>query len=230
MVKRIIIPRMVRALGTEGGHMSVNGITTNVYATDTYQAYASKNTKEKAETTTTENTSQAAESGVVYEPSKETTTTTKKTSKAADPALVAKLKADAEARTAQFRSLVEQLIMKQGNAYGQATDMWKFLASGKFTVDAQTKAQAQADIAEDGYWGVEQTSSRIYDFAFALAGDDEEKMEEMRAAFEKGFEQAKETWGGELPEISQKTYDAVMKKFDDYAASKKTTTVEEAEQ
>lgn len=206
--------------------MSVNGVTTNVYATDTYQAYASKNTKAKAETTTTENTSAAAESGVVYEPSNETTTTTKKTSKA-DPALVAKLQAEAEERTAQFRSLVEQIIMKQGNTYGQATDIWKFLASGDYTVDAQTKAQAQADIAEDGYWGVEQTSSRIYDFAVALAGDDAEKMEEMRAAFEEGFEQAKEAWGGELPEISQKTYDAVMKKFDDFAESKKTTTVEE---
>lgn len=39
-----------------------------------------------------------------------------------------------------------------------------FLASGNFTVDAATKAQAQADIAEDGYWGVSQTSQRLFDF------------------------------------------------------------------
>ena len=39
-------------------------------------------------------------------------------------------------------------------------------------------------------------------------------MEEMRSAFLKGFNKAKETWGGELPEISQRTYDAVMEKFD----------------
>ena len=31
--------------------------------------------------------------------------------------------------------------------------------------------------SEDGYWGVKQTSSRIFDFAMALAGDDEEKMQ-----------------------------------------------------
>ena len=36
-------------------------------------------------------------------------------------------------------------------------------------------------------------------------------------AFKKGFKQAEETWGGELPEISQKTYDAVLEKFDAWA-------------
>ena len=128
------------------------------------------------------------------------------------------LKADAEARTAQLRSLVEKIMLGQGNAIGTADDIWSFLRTGNFTVDAATKAQAQADIAEDGYWGVEQTSSRILDFAKALTGGDPDKIEEMREAFEKGFKQATETWGGELPEISQRTYDATMKKFDDWAA------------
>ena len=36
----------------------------------------------------------------------------------------------------------------------------------------------------------------------------------MKNAFLKGYEQAEETWGGKLPEISQKTYDAVLAKFD----------------
>ena len=48
----------------------------------------------------------------------------------------------------------------------------------------------------------------------------------MRAAFKKGYEQAEKTWGGKLPEISQKTYDAVMKGFDDLAAK----AAQEAEQ
>ena len=33
-------------------------------------------------------------------------------------------------------------------------------------------------------------------------------------AFKKGYEQAEKTWGGELPEISKKTYDAVLDKFE----------------
>lgn len=46
---------------------------------------------------------------------------------------------------------------------------------GDFTVDAATKAQAQKDISEDGYYGVKQTSERLFDFASALAGDDVER-------------------------------------------------------
>ena len=122
-----------------------------------------------------------------------------------------------------MRSLVEKLISGQGNAIGNADDdsIWSFLRKGNFTVDAATKAQAQADIAEDGYWGVEQTSDRILDFAKALTGGDPDKIEEMRSAFEKGFKEATGAWGKELPEISQKTRDAVNKKFEDYYNSKK---------
>ena len=43
----------------------------------------------------------------------------------------------------------------------------------------------------------------------------------MRAAFEKGFKAATKAWGKDLPDISQKTYDAVMKKFDDWAGVNK---------
>lgn len=193
--------------------MSVNGITSGTDAYSAYTATASKSTAAATETTTT---TQTTEAGAIYEPSNETASTTKKTYKT-DSATIAKLKADADARTAQLRSLVEKMMTKQSQTYGNANDIWQFLASGNYTVDAATKAQAQADIAEDGYWGVSQTSSRILDFATALTGGDPDKIEEMRAAFKKGYEQAEKTWGGQLPEISQKTYDAVMEGFDKLA-------------
>ena len=138
------------------------------------------------------------------------------------------MKKDTEARTAQLRSLVEKMMTTQGSKIGQADDMWKFLAKGNFTVSADVKAQAQADIADDGYWGVEQTSDRIVEFAKALTGGDASKMEEMKAAFEKGFKAATGAWGSKLPDISNKTYDAVMKKFDDWAG-KTTETPETTE-
>lgn len=197
--------------------MSVNGVSSS---TNAYAAYSSTATK-AAKTTDAAATGKTNETGVVYEPS-----SASKMSDSERAALVQKLKADVESRTNQLTDLVHQMISKQGNAYGQANDIWKFLASGDFTVDAQTKAQAQADIAEDGYWGVNQTSSRIFDFAMALAGDDEEKMQEMKSAFEKGFKMAEKKWGGELPEISQQTYDAVNKKFEEYFASKKEVVTE----
>lgn len=196
--------------------MSVNGITNY---SSTYGSYETtkKTTGDKEVKNNNTTTETAADSGVVYDPSGTNTSAgTKKTYKQ-DTALVNKLKADAEARTAQLQSLVEKIMLGQGNAIGTADDIWSFLRTGNFTVDAATKAQAQADIAEDGYWGVTQTSDRIVDFAKALCGGDPDKIEEMRNAFEKGFKQAEKTWGGKLPEISQKTYEAVLEKFDSWA-------------
>lgn len=196
--------------------MSVNGITSSTEAYSTYTTAAASKTTASAAATDTKAAQQTTEAGAVYEPSNETASAAKKTYKA-DSATIAKLKADADARTEQLRSLVEKMMSKQTETYGKANNIWQFLASGNYTVDPATKAQAQADIAEDGYWGVSQTSSRILDFATALTGGDPDKIEEMRAAFKKGYEQAEKTWGGKLPEISQKTYDAVMDGFDKLA-------------
>ena len=133
-------------------------------------------------------------------------------------ALVAQLKADSEAQVKSLMDIVNKTISGQGKAFGIASgdDMWKFLASGNFTVDAETKAQAQKDIAEDGYWGVEKTSDRIVDFAKALSGGDEKKADELIGAFKKGFDQATKAWGKTLPDISQRTYDRVLEKMDNW--------------
>lgn len=193
--------------------MSVNGIAS---ANDTPSAYVSSKPKSTKVDKTTEKTAENV--GAVYEPSKESSkASTKKYTP--DTNMIAKLKADADAKTAQLQSLVEKMLTKQGQAYCQANDIWSILSSGDFTVDPATKAQAQADIADDGYWGVSQTSQRILDFATALTGGDPDKIEEMRSAFEKGYKQAEEIWGGKLPDISKKTYDAVMQGFDKLAGN-----------
>lgn len=209
--------------------MSVNGITSTPQATAAYNSYSATENTKAAETNETKKSENAAEAGAVYEPSKETATDSAKKTYKPDTNLVNKLKADAEARAAQLRSLVEKMMAGQADTYGKANDIWSFLREGKFTVDPATKLQAQADIAEDGYWGVKQTSERILDFAKALTGGDPSKIEDMRAAFEKGYKQAEKTWGGKLPDISRQTYDAVMKGFDDMAAAEKVTKTETAD-
>lgn len=187
--------------------MAINSITNSVAAqqASTYTAAKTDYTKKKSES------SAKTDTGVVYEKSSDQTsgTVTKKT----DYALVNKLKADAEERTSQLRSLVEKMMTKQGVAIGTADSMWSFLAKGDFTVDEATRAQAQADIADDGYWGVDQTSDRILDFAKALSGNDPEKADLLLDAFKKGFKEATKSWGQDLPDISQRTYDAVVEKF-----------------
>lgn len=197
--------------------MAINSVTGTPVST-TQQTTTYNNTKkssETAEAASTASTAAAKDTGVIYEKSSDqTTSSTGTVSKKSNSAIIAQLKADAEQRTAQLQSLVEKMMTKQGTAIGQADSMWSFLAKGDFTVDAETKAQAQADIAEDGYWGVEQTSDRILDFAKALAGDDPDKADELLEAFKKGYEQATKSWGQDLPEISKNTYDAVLEKFD----------------
>ena len=187
--------------------MAINSITNSVAAqqASTYTAAKTDHTEKKSESSTKTDT------GVVYEKSSGQTsgTVTKKT----DYALVNKLKADAEQRTSQLRSLVEKMMTKQGVAIGTADSMWSFLAKGNFTVDEATRAQAQADIADDGYWGVDQTSDRILDSSKALSGNDPEKADLLLDAFKKGFKEATKSWGQDLPDISQRTYDAVVEKF-----------------
>ncbi len=197
--------------------MTVNGITNT---SDVYSYKPQENTEAAKQVKAAENTTSKAseDSGVVYEPTLEMPTKTYK----ANEEIINKLKLDAQNRIDQLQNIVNQLISKQADASGKATDIWGFLREGKFTVDPETKAQAQADIAEDGYWGVKQTSDRIIDFAMALTGGDPSKVESMRDAFKKGYEQAEETWGGKLPEISQRTYDAVMKRFDELAEPTET--------
>lgn len=194
--------------------MSVNGISgvgTNAY--ETLPINQAENTKPAEET---KDNNEKGENGVVYEPSKDSANVPLK-KYVQNTELVNKMKADAAEHSKQLQNIVQQLMTKQGQTFSVANDMWQFLASGKFEVDAATKAQAQEDISEDGYWGVKQTSGRILDFATALTGGDPSKIEDMRAAFKKGYEQAEKIWGGELPEISKQTYDAVMAGFDKMA-------------
>lgn len=136
--------------------------------------------------------------------------------------LVQSLKVDLDNQMSRFTNMMMKTFQKQGITANQANgnDFWKMIASGNFTVDSQTRAEAQEAISENGYWGVSQTSQRIFDFAYALAGDDVDKMKEMQAAVEKGFQQAGAAWGGELPSICGNTHTAVSKLFDDYYAQR----------
>ena len=134
----------------------------------------------------------------------------------ADKKQIDQIKAVFESKKKQLQDVVDKLISKQGRSFDVANGKnLKNMYAG-LTVDAKTRAQAQADIAEDGYWGVTQTSQRIFDFAMALSGGDPEKMEQMRTAFEKGFKKATKAWGDALPDICHRTYDAVESLFDDY--------------
>lgn len=108
---------------------------------------------------------------------------------------------------------INDLMVQLFNKFGQSTDIE--IGDGK-TIDLQhmTPDEAQKLIADDGYWGVEQTSQRIVDFAKAQIGTDLSKFEKVKDAIMRGFNSAKEAFGGFLPDISQKTIDTVVSKLD----------------
>ncbi len=191
--------------------MGVNGVT------GVGQTYESGSTsKAKASQNAEKNqTKQEDTSAAVYEKS-ETIPETPKKIYTRDEVSVNRLMAEVDRRTQSLRELVQRLIIKQGETFTDATDIYQKLREGKVQVDDATRAQAQKDIAEDGFWGVEQTSGRMVEFAKALSGGDPAKANEMIAAVKKGLEEAKKAWGGDLPEISQKTVDATIKKLEEW--------------
>ena len=90
------------------------------------------------------------------------------------------------------------------------------IKDGTIEVDDETAAEAAKEVADDGYWGVEQTSERMFSFAKALAGNDPSKADSMLDALQKGYDEAAKQWGGELPEICKKTLEATQKKLTDW--------------
>lgn len=187
--------------------MSVNGVTgvTSAYATTNTSTSSAK----AAETAAEKNN--AEDKGVVYEPSS-TKATDSDSKKVTDySSIVANMKQELSNHNKQLQNLVDQLLSKQATKYTSLADMFKNLE-----VDPATRAQAQEDIGEDGYWGVEQTSDRLVSMAKALSGGDPTKADEMINAIKKGYDQATKAWGDKLPDICQQTIDAATQKMTEW--------------
>ena len=129
-----------------------------------------------------------------------------------DKTAVDKLKAEAEQRHANLRNMVKELLKRQGLTFKDVFEDGK-----EVKVDEQTRLEAQASIEEGEEYSVDAVATRIVDFAKAISGGDKAQIGKLKAAIEDGFKQAKEALGGDLPEISQKTYDEVMKRMDEWA-------------
>jgi len=110
-----------------------------------------------------------------------------------------------------LRGLVLNIFKEQGIDYKIATD------NSEIDISTVTPEEAQELIADDGYFGVEKTSERIFNFAVGMAGGDPSRINTIREGVENGFQEALDAFGGWLPDISYDTYDAVMKKLDDWA-------------
>lgn len=116
------------------------------------------------------------------------------------------IRSAAEQAYANLRALVEQLLKDQNKSREKAQGV-----SGVSGVN-----EAQKAVSEDGEFGVKAVSDRIVQFAIAISGGDRTKYETLKAAIDKGFQQASKALGGELPAISQQTYNEVMRKLENW--------------
>ena len=150
-----------------------------------------------------------------------------------DNVTIEKLKAEAELRTAQLRSVVEKMMLKQGQQFTTLSDAFDMIEEGIITVDDEVAKEAAEEISEDGYWGVNQTSDRLFSFAKALAGNNPANADKMLEALQKGYDAATASWGGELPELCKQTLEATQKKLTEWrdslnAENEPTDTTQEA--
>lgn len=206
--------------------MNVNGVA-GYSKLDAYSAYAPTASKSNnSESKETEANALDSAVAAVYEKSADNASTESVVKKyVPNEALIEQLKADQEAAQNQLMSYVQKSLMGQGNALATSDDIWQFLASGNFTVDEAARAEAQKSLEDGGYWSVEKTSDRIVEFAKALTGGDPSKVEDMRKAIDDGFKEATKAWGKELPEITNKTYDAIQEKLNKWAEEAKASEV-----
>ena len=127
---------------------------------------------------------------------------------------ISSLIAESKRQTDEFMNLVRGLITKQGLDFSKVVR-----GEQRLTVeDPQTIADAKAAIAPDGEYGIKKTAENILNFAKNFLSADPSKFELIRDSIIKGFEAAKQVLGGVLPDISNQTYDVIMKELDRWKA------------
>jgi hypothetical protein len=75
---------------------------------------------------------------------------------------------------------------------------------------------AKAAVDEGGEYSVDNVATRIMDMAKALSQGDESRFSLLKGAVEEGFKYVTDLYGDKTPEITKKTYEEVMARFDNW--------------
>ena len=116
-----------------------------------------------------------------------------------------------------LRGLVLNIFEKQGIDYKLKVD--DSAKTSEIDLSTITQTEAEELVADDGYFGVESTSERIFNFAVGIAGNDPSRLDAIKEGVQQGFNEALDAFGGWLPDISYETFDTVMNKLDEWAES-----------
>ena len=174
--------------GVAGGYSSVDAVKA---------AADEKKTEGKVESASTSKTPDVD----TYEPTQKRLSSTQ-------------LKQIQDQQMASFTRMLDGMLTSQAKKAKLASNGLSADLFSDLTVTPEQKLAAQQAISEDGEWGVNAVATRIVDMCVSLSGGDSSKLSEMRAAVEKGFQQAGAQWGTSLPSICQDTHEEINKRFD----------------
>lgn len=122
---------------------------------------------------------------------------------------LAKMLEESDSKAQAIIDLIRPLVEQQGLNFAKVVSGEQRLSVDPATIDA-----AKAAIADGGEFSVQKTAERILSFAKAAIGGDPSRLDAIRAAVEKGFQQSQDMLGGALPEISRKTHDLIQSTFE----------------
>lgn len=131
--------------------------------------------------------------------------------------IIQQLKDSEEQRVKAFQETIKSMLAQQGENVNLT------FRGMKLHVTEEQRLAAEKSISEGGEYSVENVTDRIMSMAKALAGDDPTKIDMLQNAVIKGFNGAAGQLGRkslkDMPDITQKTYDSVMKEFSDWKKS-----------
>jgi len=193
--------------------MSISGLQS--VANNYQQSYVQNAASKAAETAEPAKKVEKAEAAAVYEKSP-------KVESGDYSEKVSRMLAESQRKVAEFQNMFARYLGGQASMYGISTWSKDRMTAAFAKATPEEVSAAKAAIAEGGYYSVNAVSDRIMNMAMALSGGDSSKIDTLRSAVQKGFEQAGMTFGSELPQICQDTYSEIMDRFDAWELSSTT--------
>jgi len=123
-----------------------------------------------------------------------------------------------EQRKQALTNMVNEMLGQQAKASGMKYIGLSVDEIREVATDEEIQ-EAEESVSDGGYWSVDAVATRIMDMAEIMANGNASTLATLKDAVIKGFGAAVDAFGyssmDQMPEITSKTYDEVMKRFDD---------------
>ncbi|MCP5052347.1 MAG: hypothetical protein GY940_34585 [bacterium] len=119
--------------------------------------------------------------------------------------------------TEEIRGSVHQMIREFLDRQGKTEEQLKSAGEGEgeLTVDEIAREEAEKLLGPGGALSPEAVSDRIVNFSIAVFGGDTGKVDVIRSAIDRGFDEA-ERMLGHLADVSKETYGLIQEKLDQW--------------